>query len=58
MIADLFDDFSVRDRNLRDVRRVNDEFATVRDNRFQFVHAFALRPTGRHTSAASWRALS
>src|SRR5207244_10202016 len=44
MIADLFNDLSVSDGNLSDVRRVDDEFAAVRNDGFEFIHALACDP--------------
>lgn len=44
MIADGFDMAAVTDANFFEVRRVDDEFAGVGEDGFEFVHAFASGP--------------
>ena len=44
MIADFFDHFAVSDANFSNVWRINNQFATICQNRLQLVHAFAAGP--------------
>src|SRR5438876_5861161 len=44
MVTDFLNHLAVRDANLRNVRRENDEFAAVGQDWFEFVHRFAARP--------------
>ena len=44
VVAHLLDEPTVRDGNLAQMRRVDDQLAAVRDDRFQLIHAFAGDP--------------
>ena len=44
MVADLLDELPVRDGDFMDMRRVDDEFASIGDDWFELIHSLASNP--------------
>ena len=55
MVADFLDRFAVRDADIADVRRVNDQLAAVGQYRLELVHTFPAVQSSSYISGAQAR---